>query len=316
MRAFVIDEMATQQCVNRIIFFLLFVFFSMLVRPLYAEKLRTYQRKGVVVLFEEPLRAMAEEVADIYPMVKKDLEEALGWGTEFQATLLLIKKSEAFQKISGSNLIVAFAVPRKNLIVIDYSKMKMHPFSIDVTMKHELCHLLLHHHVTNDNLPKWLDEGIAQWVSGGIAEVMMNPKESALNEAILTGKTMGMRGLVERFPQDRKSLFLAYEQSKSLVTYVFNQFGMDGLRGILKHLKDGDEWDMAILKGLSISFDELEKQWKHHLKKSMTWFTYLSRHLYEILFFLSALIVIYGFIRVLKKKRAYMEEEEDNDFIP
>ena len=80
---------------------------------------------------------------------------------------------------------------------------------------------------------------------------------------------------------------------------------------ILKHLKEGNEMDVAVLKALSISFDELEGEWHNHLKKSITWFTYLSNNLYEILFFLAALIMIYGFIRRLRIKRAYMDEEEE-----
>ena len=38
--------------------------------------------------------------------------------------------------------------------------------------------------------------------------------------------------------------------------------------------------------------------------------TYLINYLYEILFFLGALIMIYGFIRVWIKKRRYQDEEE------
>ena len=73
--------------------------------------------------------------------------------------------------------------------------------------------------------------------------------------------------------------------------------------------------DRAILKGLSISFDELERRWQDHLKKRATWFYYLINNLYEILFFLAALLMIYGFIRSMIKKRANGHEEEDNTFL-
>ena len=308
-----IYKMGTQPSFNKIVLFSLFVFLIVPLKPIYAEKLPVIQKKEVVVAFEEPLRAAAEEFADIYPMVKKDLEKTLGWRVDFRPTIMLIKESKTFQMMAGSNLIVAFAVPQKRLIVIDYSKMKTDPFTIELTMKHELCHLLLHNHLKNGNLHRWFDEGIAQWVSGGMAEIIMSQKRSPLNEATLVGKYIKIRSLTERFPRDRKYIFLAYEESKSLVEYIIGKFGIDGILTILKHLKEGKEMDAAVLKALSISFDELEEGWHNHLKKNITWFTYLSNNLYEILFFLAALIMIYGFIRRLMIKRAYMDGEEEND---
>ena len=40
-------------------------------------------------------------------------------------------------------------------------------------------------------------------------------------------------------------------------------------------------------------------------------FTYLSYHLYEILFAVMALISVYAFIKVMMKKRAYKREETE-----
>lgn len=299
----------------RIFIFSISLLFIILPEPLYGEERGILNKKEVVLLYEQPLRMAAEEAADIYPVLKRELEKTLGWRVNFRPTVLLIKESKAFQKAAGNDLIVAFAIPKKYLIVIDYSKMRTRPFSIDTTLKHELCHLLLHSHIKKEGLPRWLDEGIAQWVSGGMAEIMMNQSRSVLDEAILSGKHINIRALSEGFPENRKSLLLAYEVSKSLVEYIIRKFGRDGILLVLQHLKDGDTMDRAILKGLSISFDELERRWQDHLKKRATWFLYLINHLYEILFFLAALLMIYGFIRSLIKKRAYRHEEEDNTFL-
>jgi hypothetical protein len=279
------------------------------VRDVYSLKTGTLHDEEILVLYEEPLRGAAVEAAQMYPIVMKELEKDLEWGITFRPTLLLIKNRSTFKGLAGSNLIVAYAVPQKKLIVIDYSKMKTDPFKIEVTLKHELCHLLLHHHIQREKLPKWLDEGIAQWVSGGIAELLIDKKGSLLDAAILSGKYISIRALTNRFPRERNSFMLAYEESKSLTEYIVRQYGRDGLLMVLGYLKDGDEVDQAILKGLSISLDELEEKWLYHLKKRTTWITYLINHLYEILFFLAAV----SFIRVLMKKRAYKEYEEEDD---
>lgn len=294
------------------VFLSLFLLFIILFKPLYAQQLDVIQTNEVIILFEEPLRFAAKEVIDMYTGVKVELEETLQWRLNFRPTVLLVKNRKTFQRMAGSNLVVAFAIPQKRLVVIDYSKMNTHPFTLRIILKHELCHLLLHHYIKGANLPKWLDEGVAQWVSDGIAEIIMDKKQSVLSWATLSGNYISINELTANFPEDKKSLFLAYEESKSLVEYISGNFGRNGILNILKALKDGYEVDEAILKALSISFDELERRWHSHLRKRTTWLTYLASNLYGILFFLAALLTIYGYIRLLIKKRG---KEDDCSFL-
>ena len=287
------------------------VYLFILVKPLYGEELLKLEGEGVVVLYEESLRKGAEEAAALYPTVKEDLQNTLPWDVGFKPTILLIKKSETFRRLAGSDLIAAFAVPEKNLMVIDYSKMDTGPFTIEATMKHELCHLLLHHQVDNGNLPKWLDEGLAQSVSQGLAEIIINQKKSLLNETVLKGQYVRIRTLTKRFPMERNSLLLAYEASLSFVEYIIRKYGVDGISRVIQRLKAGDTQEAAFSAGLSISLDALERGWHDTLRKRTTWLMYGVNHLYEILFFLAALITIYGFIKALMKKRAYKSEDED-----
>jgi len=291
------------------------IIFVIIVKPLYAEEMSVLQKNRVVILFEESLAAGAEEVAELYPVIQKDLEKTLGWTVDFVPTAVLIKETKTFQRITQSPLIVAFAIPGRNLMVIDYSKMTVDPFSTEAILKHELCHLLLHDHLRETKIPRWLDEGIAQWVSGGMADIIMGPKRSLLTEATLTNRLLSMRSLTEDFPGQRDALFLAYEESKSLVAYIIKRYGIDGMLEVLAHLREGSEWEEAILKGLSVSFGELESAWQHDLRKRLTWLSYLINNLYEILFFLAALITIVGFARRwLRKRRYYREEEDDPSF--
>jgi hypothetical protein len=181
-------------------------------------------------------------------------------------------------------------------------------------MKHELCHLLLQLQVDDGKLPKWLNEGLAQWVSQGIAELIFTQRRSVLNETVLRGRYVRIRTLTNRFPREKKSLQLAYEASKSFVEYIVKKHGINGIEKVIQHLKAGDTQENAIVAGLSISLDELEKGWHDTLRKRVTWFSYVVNHLYEILFFLAALIMIYGFIRVFIKKRAYKDDDVDDDY--
>mgnify|MGYP001599441420 CR=1 FL=1 len=293
------------------VFLILFFLLIALPESLLATQ-AVLQNEEVVIQFEKPLENAAKEVADIYTVVKAELENTFKWRLDFRPTVILIKDSKTFQKIVESSLIVAVAVPQKNLIVINNSKMNVHPFTLEITLKHELCHLMLHHHISEGNLPKWLNEGIAQWSSGGIAEIIMGESRDVLKQASLSGEFISLRGLTDKFPEDERAVLLAYEESKSIVEYITREFGASGLLQVLNYLKNGYDVDAAIFKGLSVPFYELENRWHDYLQKRTTWFTYFSNNLYNVLFFLAGLILTYGFIRFLLKKKAYKDEGEDN----
>lgn len=308
-----IEKMMNRHSLKGIFIVYSFLISILFVRPIYALNSDIIETVDVVFFFERTLRHAAEEAIGFYPGLRAQLEKSLGWRIHFRPTVILINNNIAFQKMAGSDIIVAFAVPHKDLIVIDYSKMKTDPFTIDATLKHELCHLLLNKYVRRENMPRWLDEGIAQWVSGGLADIIIRQKRSVLNEAILSGRYIEIKALAERFPKDRKSLILAYEESKSFVEYIIREYDLKGLRTLLGYLKEGERMESAVYKSFALSYGELEVRWYNGLKKRMTWHFFLINNLYEILFFITAIILIYGFIRAWIKKRAYGEYEEDGD---
>jgi len=289
--------------------FALVIFFF---KPLYGEQLNSIKRNGVCVLFEEPVKNAAKEVVNIYPRLIAELEKTLKWKLDYEPKVLLIKNRQTFRKMARSDFVVAYAVPQKKFIVIDYSRMNISPFNLGITLKHELCHLLLHCYIPGKRLPRWLDEGVAQWVSDGIAEIIMDRRQSILTRVAFTKNYIPISELAEKFPQNKQSLLLAYEESKNFVEYIIRRFGSDGLLKILGNLKAGDEINPAIEKSISISLYELEKQWHEHLSSNRLtwWLVYLSNNLYGILFFLAAMITIFAFIKLQKKKN---DDDDDDD---
>jgi hypothetical protein len=299
--------MSGRGIVSSILFFLA----ALLIGPSYAEKL-TLEDQRVVVRFDSPLQNSAREVLEVYPAIREELMRDLGWRTDFRPEIVLVKDSASFRKVAESDLVTALAVPQKDLIVIDYSKMNVHPFTLGTTLKHELCHLELHHHIPEGKLPRWFDEGVCQWVTGGLAEIMTEGSRSILREATLSNRLIRIERLAESFPIEGKDLLLAYEESRSIVEYIKKEFGVSGVRSILEDMSRGDALEEAVRKSLLISLDELEKRWRSSLAEKTWWLSYIGDNLYEILFLFAALITVYGFLRVLKKKREYKDEDEED----
>lgn len=291
--------------------FVLFILAALLTGPSYAAE-NTLADERVIVRFDGPLHNPAGEVLRLYPLIREELLKDLGWETAFRPEIVLVKDSISFRRVSESDLVTAIALPHKDLIVIDYSKMNTHPFTLEATLKHELCHLELHHHIPGGKLPRWLDEGICQWVAGGLSEIMTYENRSTLRAATLSNRLISVERLSESFPADGKDLVLAYEESRSIIEYIGKEFGASGVLRILERMSSGDSVEIAVQKSLLISLDELERRWRSSLVRKTSWLSYISDTLYEILFLFAALIAIYGFFVILRKKRAYKDEDEDD----
>jgi len=283
------------------------------------EDILTIKNSLVTVQFERPLKKVAETVTKIYPDIKSEIEKNFRSRINFVPTVMLIKDRDSFQGMINSGPVVAVAISKDNLIIIDNSKMKTQPFSLGTTLKHELCHLFLHQHVEKGILPRWLNEGICQNISDGIAEIMIGENRNLLKQAVLSNKLLPMNSLERRFPSEDRPLLLAYEQSKSFVEYMEKEYGPESTLHILNYLKDGKDIGSSVQLVLSIPFGDIEKSWKNNLKRNITWLIYLSSHIYQILFIMAALSMVYGFIRFWIRKKNYRDDEEeydDDEFMP
>ncbi len=275
-------------------------------------QVETRKRDYLAIRYEKHLADIADSMIKIYPDIQKELEKNFDWPVDFSPTIILIKNSDTFKKISENGNIAAFAQPAQNLIVIDCSKIGVRPLSQENILKHELCHLLLHRHIANDSLPKWFDEGVCQWATGGIGEILQDRKPS-LNNAIISRKLIRLNDLWDRFPADKSSMELAYEESRSVIEFIGNTFGTGKLLEILNYLKTGETFEVAFKKTLSMTPSELENQWHASFGFYISWILFIAQHFYEIIFFAMALAAVIAFIKITLKRRR--EEHNINQLL-
>jgi hypothetical protein len=297
---------------RKIVIFFIAICLIFFIKGVCGGEVQVLERDDVRIFFEPPLGGASREVANIYEGIAGELADVFfGWRLSSPPTVLLLKDPGRFHRMAESQLTIAFAVPSKGLIVIDYSKMTRHPFNLKETLKHEVCHLLLHDHITEAVMPRWLNEGLCQWASGGVVDIIMDPKRSFLNRAAFRGKFIPLSSLQRGFPRNNDALMLAYEESKGVIEHIISRFGTAGIFRLLERMKRGEEVHVAVQEALSIPLEKLEREWHRSLRRKMSWFTYLSYHLYEILFAFGALVTIYAFIRAMVRKKAYMNEDEE-----
>jgi hypothetical protein len=293
------------------VFCILTLLFLLVSTPLWSRPFSMLETDKVIVYFQEPLAPVAREVTRIFPKIEGELESTLSWKIDFKPNVLLVPDRETFSMMAESSLFVAYALPGKLLIVIDCSRMNQDPFTLAVTLKHELCHLLLHSTIQRPNLPLWLDEGVCQWASGGFTELVTGRGASSLTWAALSGSFITLDALSSRFPEDEQGITLAYEESRSIVSFIVAGFGRNGILNILQALRDGHTMKDAVPVSLGITLEDLEKRWQGSQNNWLVLITSIMGNLYTILFIGAALLTIAVYLRVLVRKRRFRDEEPD-----
>jgi hypothetical protein len=299
--------------------FLYFILVFVLFYDAFGEviALETFESGEVTIRYEKALKNAVPDVAKAYPRAKSSLEKKMNLALSVKPVIILIHTDSVFNNmVRGNKLVTAFAVPVNNQIYIDYSKMLKTPFDLELTLTHELCHLLLHGYVQSDNLPKWLDEGVSQWASGGMADIINFDGKKLLKQAVISGQYLSLNELAQSFPAEQNSLILAYEESKSIVEYIGEEYGTDKIPLILKSLHEGDSINAAISRTLSISLSALEQEWRKNLRKRYTWYYFFTDNLLWILFVFAAVLTIVGYLQLRVRMKTHFkdegEDEEDN----
>ncbi len=275
----------------------------------HATEFSVLKSNDVEILFPPSLARVAEETSRIIPKLKTELQGIFKWSFDLKPTVILMKDRKRFLEMTHSPLVVGFAVPKNQLVVIDYSRIR-NPVNFENILKHELCHLLLHRAIDPIPIPRWFDEGIAQWASNGVMDIVQKQRDALLPKAAFSDQLIPLGSLDKGFPRNENALRLAYEESKSVIDYIISTHGITGLLEILDRMNAGAPLREAVSGAFDTPLYEIEKKWRASLKQNIAWFAHLSYYLYEILFAFGGLIVVYGFIKVMRKKRAYMEEDD------
>jgi hypothetical protein len=127
-------------------------------------------------------------------------------------------------------------------------------------LAHEVTHLLIREAIFGpfDDIPVWLNEGLAEYVEGDLTTA----DKSLISNALRNGQLISVKSLGSPFPADPQQALLCYAESHSLVDYLINQYGWDKMRALLAVFKDGATYDGALKKVYGVDIAGLDKQWR------------------------------------------------------
>ncbi len=279
----------------RLVFIALLCLFSL--TRIYAQDMMRMESGNLTIIYPDRIVDTARRIAVLHGDLITDLESRLGLSGNFKTEIMLLQDPKKFSELAPSDLTVAIAVPFHNIIIIDYIRIVRDRIPLDETLRHELTHLILHRHIRPENLPRWLDEGTAQWISGGIGELLNPPDPSILKRAVRSGRVYRFSDLESEFPSEHDGTLLAYIQSKSFVEFIISRYGADEFRGMLALLREGSSPDEAFIETYEASSEEIEQIWLTSLNRRSDIFSLAAEKSQGILFLLIALLVVAAFIK-------------------
>ncbi|HKG25928.1 MAG TPA: peptidase MA family metallohydrolase, partial [Thermomicrobiales bacterium] len=171
------------------------------------------------------------------------------------------KDFSAAQQGNSSEWIAGTAYPQLHVILAILPE--GNKGEVGRVIPHEISHQLLYQATMNpfNGPPTWLDEGLAVLVQDGGNEGFPAQVEDAAEK----GRLFSVRALNSSFPYDPADAALAYAESLSIVRFIIDHFGEDKLAAVIAAYRDGVSHDEALMKGLSVDIDGLDRLWKESL---------------------------------------------------
>lgn len=154
------------------------------------------------------------------------------------------------------------------------------------TLRHEWAHLGLHTVLGDLRVPRWFDEGYAQWASGGFDAA----QAWRLRALLAVGRAPPIDSLTLRWPAERQEADIAYLLAASAVTYLLEPSGERGLEIFLDRWQAERSFDEALRLTFGVTPGQFEEDWREHVETRYGWLLVLSHS--AVFWALLALVLI------------------------
>ena len=130
---------------------------------------------------------------------------------------------------------------------------------------HELTHLVIEQVTSNpyNDLPTWLDEGLAMYTEGPLDSAFADQ----LRSAVLGDELISVPSLSSPFSAYADKATLAYAQSQSVVEFLINNYGQAKMYQLLAAFHEGSSYDNALERVYGFDMDGLNKLWRDYVIK-------------------------------------------------
>ncbi len=222
----------------------------------------------------------------------------------------IVASQGRFDSLSGGALPdwgAGVAIPYRRLIVIKSPLITPGDKSLGELVAHEITHVALARRLNFQPVPRWLDEGMAMYLS---AEWSWDDNV-ALGVAVVMGHELALADIeyLNRFNARRAQV--AYSMSFLAFKYFLDTYGETGLRLLLDDYQAGRSSDYAFIDAIGADYRSFQQEYASFLRGRYTVVTLLFDS--NLLWILLALILVVGFIIVRWRRKRRIAEMDAYD---
>ncbi len=258
---------------RRGLIFLFFLYTAIYPRVLFCAEVtasywQTEKSQHFILYYEDASEEYVSEIINKAENYYNSIIDNLGyrrfdfWNWDKRAKIFLYKNSAAYLKETNRSAWSGASVNVKERTIKTFNNQRNF---FDSILPHEMTHIIFHEFVGDKaKFPLWLDEGIA-----------CSQEESSLKERLRTTGNLVKQGIYLEFENLSKirdySLIVPsvfYAQSASIIVFLLNQYGKDKFLDFNRQLRDGVQWQEALLKSYKFEdMNEFEAKLKEYFLK-------------------------------------------------
>ena len=201
---------------------------------------------------------------------------AAGRAAGLHVTLTVAPTREAMDSLVGGRApewAGAVAIPERMEIIVPSGGFWPGSREEEVrVLRHEWAHLALAHEMGRLRIPRWFNEGYAEWAAGS----WVDGGGFRLGLALAFGEAPPLDSLALTWPRDRVSAEAAYLLSASVIHYLVESSGERGLRAFIAEWKRGGSFADAMRVVYGATPAQLETDWRGWMKRRYGWLVVIS----------------------------------------
>jgi hypothetical protein len=175
-------------------------------------------------------------------------------------------------------------------------------------LDHEIVHVLVGRAFAEGGArggpPRWLQEGLAQWMSG--------EHGPEVGRTLSSGGVIPLAELTRGFPADPIRARLAYAASVDFVAFVAQEWGEAAVRDLVRRMARGADVEEALAGATGEGFSSVEAAWRADWADPVFW-ARLVQVSGEAVWVLAALGIVVGAFRVRRRNRARLDRWEQEE---
>ena len=234
--------------------------------------------------------------------------------TDARATLTVAPTREVMDSLVGGLVpewAGAVAIPGRMEMIVPSGRFWPGSRAEEVrVLRHEWAHLALAHEMGRLRIPRWFNEGYAEWAAGGWLE----GGGLKLSAALAFGGAPPLDSITIGWPRERVPAEVAYLLSASVIHYLVESSGTDGLEAFLAAWKERGSFADGMREVYGAAPDQLEVAWRKWVKRRYGWLMVLSHSTVFWLLLAGALAAMFFVRRRYRREQmARLRAEEPPD---